>query len=424
MPPSQRAQRQDKKVYKSHLLRCMNLVNGTDHPKDYTFSDDELYALHPHQILRYFAIIAYGKEEPLETDQPTHGRSSSLEFAKKAISYYMPNRNMVWNEQTQQGNPTRSTDLNDFIKNVKKKEVRKQGKPSSARRALSVNEFRQIIKKCRLPNNGYTHKYSLAAYYIFQFHMVARVDDVMNFKCEDLTPHLEFDFALKSKMCWSKNILNEQTTSDQIVLGAADPDFCTLLSLAVHLETNIGNGLIGKESTLFGINKSVASQKLKEMFESDDFVKESEGELGSHSTRKFAATFARRNGCSKDDVDARGRWKGNKRIVDSYIDSTIPYPDAKVAASLCVGGAIKYVLRGESRISDDWLVQNVSSNIGRLFPQPMAVVLGNALLWGICDDEFHHFIDAALVDRVRTAVRALNNCYSNDNLNPVKKYHL
>ena len=100
-------QREEKKVYKSHLVRCMNLVKGMNHPEDCIFDDDELYALLPEDILRYFALIVYGKEETLPTDQPTHGRSTNLEFAKKSISYYMPNRNMVCNEQTQQGNPTR-----------------------------------------------------------------------------------------------------------------------------------------------------------------------------------------------------------------------------------------------------------------------------------------------------------------------------
>ena len=66
---------------------------------------------------------------------------------------------------------------------------------------------------------------------------------MMHFKKEDLTLHLEFNFALKSKMCWSKNVLDERSTTNQIILGAADPAFCTILALAIHLETNIGNGV-------------------------------------------------------------------------------------------------------------------------------------------------------------------------------------
>lgn len=422
----QTANSNKKKIYKKYLTKCMNLVNGTNHTNDYNFTNNELYALRPDHIKRYLSLMSYGTENPdTEIDLPVHGRSSSLEFAKKAISFFMPNKNMVWNNQTEQGNPTRSSVLNDFIKEVKKKEVRKQGKASKARRPLVTSEFRQIIDRVRGGDDNYTFKYSLAAYYIFQFHMVARVDDVMHFKCEDLTPHLDFDFALKSKMCWSKNVLDERATTDQIILGAADPGYCTLLALAIHLEAAVGDGTIaGMDSALFGINKQMASTKFKNIVNSAEFEKAAEGELGSHSTRKYAATMARRNGCSRDDVDARGRWKGQRRIVDLYIDAHLPFPDAKVASSLCLGGPVKYELRRDSRISDDWLIENVAKNIASLFPRRMALVLGKALLWGICDDDVAAFIDTETVQRVRAEVRNLNNCYTTDNVNPVKKIPL
>lgn len=38
-----------------------------------------------------------------------------------------------------------------------------------------------------------------------------------------------------------------------------------------------------------------------------------------------------------------------------YLDTAIPYPDAKVAVSLCVGGAIKYELLQDSQIDDCWV---------------------------------------------------------------------
>ena len=129
----------------------MNLVRGTDHPKTYEYSDEELYTLRPEEIARFFGIIAYGNEHPnLQTDNPTNGRSSTLEYAKKSISYYMPNRNMVWNDRTKEGNPTKSDVLNDFIKVVKKKEVKKEGKTSQAKQAMDIMEYRQLIEKIRM----------------------------------------------------------------------------------------------------------------------------------------------------------------------------------------------------------------------------------------------------------------------------------
>jgi len=48
--------------------------------------------------------------------------------------------------------------------------------------------------------------------------------------------------------------------------------------------------------------------------------------LGSHSIRKYAATFARRCGVTKDKNDIRGPWKGAGRVSDVYDDAELPYP--------------------------------------------------------------------------------------------------
>ena len=93
--------------------------------------------------------------------------------------------------------------------------------------------------------------------------MIAHVDDVMHFKQEDLTLNLEYDFTLKSKMAWSKNITSEARTSDQIILGPGDPKFCAMLALAVHLEVVIENGSLEEGGVLMGISKAVATAALK-----------------------------------------------------------------------------------------------------------------------------------------------------------------
>ena len=45
--------------------------------------------------------------------------------------------------------------------------------------------------------------------------------------------------------------------------------------------------------------------------------------------------------------------------MDTYIDVDLPYPDAKVEAALCIGGACKYVLKENCGIADDWLLEHV-----------------------------------------------------------------
>ena len=85
----------------------------------------------PHEIVRWMQLKAYGTPDPLPDDNPLNGRSSSLEYSyKKALSHFMPNNLMQWNELASVGNPTKSTAVNAIIKRVKKKEVRREGVPS------------------------------------------------------------------------------------------------------------------------------------------------------------------------------------------------------------------------------------------------------------------------------------------------------
>ena len=54
----------------------------------------------PHHVLSFLQIKAYGRTpvDYLNPDhRPTECRSSTLEFAKKAISHYMPGGRMAWN---------------------------------------------------------------------------------------------------------------------------------------------------------------------------------------------------------------------------------------------------------------------------------------------------------------------------------------
>ena len=99
----------------------------------------------------------------------------------------------------------------------------------------------------------------------------------------------------------SDNVLEERQAPDQIIIGANDTSFCTLLVLAIYLDSGIKSGRISRGRTLFGISKQVASSHLigeLPVFENLP--------LNTHSIRKFPSTYTRMNGCSRDDVDARG----------------------------------------------------------------------------------------------------------------------
>jgi hypothetical protein len=71
-------------------------------------------------------VHAYKTADPTPEDKPIHAWSTGLGVIKKAISSFMPNKNVKWNVESQTGNPTMSVAVNDLIKKIKKAEVRKQ----------------------------------------------------------------------------------------------------------------------------------------------------------------------------------------------------------------------------------------------------------------------------------------------------------
>ena len=91
------------------------------------FSKDHLLTLTPEDIVCYFNIKVFGTMQPDEDTLPKFGRSTSLCFYKKSLSYFMPNKLLGWNVDTMSGNPTKSVLVDEVINKVKKMEVRKQG---------------------------------------------------------------------------------------------------------------------------------------------------------------------------------------------------------------------------------------------------------------------------------------------------------
>lgn len=121
---------------------------------------------------------------------------------------------------------------------------------------------------------------------------------------------------------------------------------------------------------------------MEKIFQSSDA-----GPVGTHLIRKFPETYGRNNGCDRDDVEARGQQKSQRRIVDTYIGTVLPYTDAKVASVLCVGGEVKYEIKEGSIVTDEFIFQCIIPHTKQLMGQAVALVLDKALLWGICDNE-------------------------------------
>lgn len=289
----------------------MGLKDGTVYDKHFIFEKEHLLTLTPEDVVSYFNLKVFGTTDPDEDACPKLGRSSSLCFYKKAISYFMPNKLLGWNVETMSGNPTKSVTVNEVINKVKKMEVRRQGKSSQARRALTIEEFKFMISMMRKSNDP-MKKIGVPALCAFQFHLIARIDDTCQFMLNELRGHDLFPFALCGRMRWSKNVLEERHCPSQIILGSNDPDFCVLLNLGLYLESQFpteanDEGILNCFSFAGSSpmnTKKKASRVLKEIFESDEF-KEAFGDgrdlngqkllewlVGSHSVRKLAATHA------------------------------------------------------------------------------------------------------------------------------------
>ena len=141
--------------------------------------------------------------------------------------------------------------------------------------------------------------------------------------------------------------------------------------------------------------------------------------LGSHSIRKFAATHARKCGCTHDEKDIRGRWKTCKRVSDVYDDVELPYPDAKVAKKLCIGGPCYYLLPGEDAINGDnvannttmmtrtFILRSVVPNIRKRMSESCSLLFGKALLWYLYSNDSNDACShSAMVTEMRTKVKS------------------
>jgi hypothetical protein len=66
----------------------------------------------------YVALQTLQRMEKPEVQDPT---LSSIE--QKALSFFMPNKLMQWNQLSNRGNPTKSIDINKLLTYVKKKRL-------------------------------------------------------------------------------------------------------------------------------------------------------------------------------------------------------------------------------------------------------------------------------------------------------------
>ena len=376
-------------------------------------------------------LTAFGRSDAGDDNVPTCRRSSTLAFHKKALSYFIPNKHLRWNTVSLLGNPTRSPEVNDLIKHVKRHEVRGEGVSSQVRRALTLAEFHSLVGMA--PNSEtFNLQVRIPCILKFQVHLIARVDDAAHVLMNELRAHGMFDYALRVRLRWTKNCLEERDAPEQIILGASDQDFCILTSLSIHLQYLL-EFLSGENSDYLFCGSGETPESVKALVGKAirDHVSNNtgwrnlqeegvdSGPVGSHSDRKLASTLARRHGCTQDDVDCHGRWWNTRHISDRYTDLTLEVVDGKVAAALCRGSPMKYVYRDGSGLMDAFLSEEVCPHIRAKFGGRVAVVLGKSLLWACKEPEMISQVPACLRQRVIQAYKGVMQL--EEDINPIQK---
>ena len=132
---------------------------------------------------------------------------------------------------------------------------------------------------------------------IFQGHIIARIDCVSQWQKVLFQPHDIYpEFAVKAQLSWSKNVNEERDAPWQIVLESNNPVNCVFISLAIWLELylttqqQILSPYVFDFSGDFTIpgggdktNDFVANTLQDKVYNSDQFIADRDGPLGSHS---------------------------------------------------------------------------------------------------------------------------------------------
>ena len=80
-------------------------------------------------------------------------------------------------------------------------------------------------------------KWGYCALGCLQLHFLARIDDIYELMVDEIRAYDTCKyFALKRRMCWSRNVLEECADPAQIIFVSSNFNFCPLRNLALFLE--------------------------------------------------------------------------------------------------------------------------------------------------------------------------------------------
>ena len=169
------------------------------------FTREQLPEVKPQHIHGWLAMKAFRKTNySIENgDKPIHVGSSSLDYWKKTISFFMPNHSPHWCNY--QGNPTKHQMHRKLIDLVKLCEVRGECSDIKTKQALTIVELFKELEMLR-DHGKETGDFKFCVKYpamtLWQYHLIGSVDNVCHFGMSNPKGHGIFSFALKTKVQW------------------------------------------------------------------------------------------------------------------------------------------------------------------------------------------------------------------------------
>ena len=291
------------------LREFMSWRNRRDYPRrGYTFTREQLEPITADEYYRWNKFKIYDDPDADETIlPPVNYRVNTVMGWKKAVSSFMVNSHMEWNEVAQIGNPTRSQQMAKLLKNMRRFQTQRRGRENQATRGLTDGEFTRLIETYWTHPNRELGLFA-AAHHTVQFQMIGRNDDICKLRMQELTAYNAFpQYGICARLVWSKNVREERDAPTQIILPAMNTLYDAHSNLGLWLEyeyelhgTEMNDFLFGYMGLDCPIRiKDQISRLMNRTVNHHDFITEETGKLGTHSIRKCAATYARSNGCSK-----------------------------------------------------------------------------------------------------------------------------
>ena len=132
-----------KRILDNVMSSVRRLENGQVYPNKREYTDAELREVTPAEMVRWMNLRTFGSPEHARNSDTVRPmvRANTLAFWKMAVTFFMPDCLHGWRSGTNDGNPTKSAEVNDFIKSTQRLETRKQGLVSQMRRPKQESAF-------------------------------------------------------------------------------------------------------------------------------------------------------------------------------------------------------------------------------------------------------------------------------------------